>query len=168
MTRIDIQFECWIFLAQVISSGVGKEVTLVMPCTSALTKGCMAVQVVRNTLPWCSPIHWHWRGAEPVEGVCRYKRGEKGSRQAVEQTKKLKIGHNRHTSRLKVRERLRTSPYRRRQVKQGIMLILLLYFCIDSNSTVKECRLYLFYWVIWLFFCLMWQVFCDYSLFLDC
>lgn len=62
-------------------------------------------------------------GAEPVEGVCRYKRGEKGSRQAVEQTKKLKIGHNHHTSRLKVRERLTTTPYRRRQVKQGVMMM---------------------------------------------
>ncbi|KAI7799835.1 hypothetical protein IRJ41_012809, partial [Triplophysa rosa] len=40
-------------------------------------------------------------GADPEKGVCRYKRGEKESRQAVEQTQKLKIGHNSYTSRLK-------------------------------------------------------------------
>jgi len=91
-------------------------------CTSVLTKGCVSVQVVRNTLHGVAPSTNNG-GAEPVEGVCRYKRGEKGSRQAVEQTKKLKIGHNHFTSRLKVRERLTTAPYHRRQVKQGVMVM---------------------------------------------
>ncbi|KAG1963697.1 hypothetical protein F2P79_003976 [Pimephales promelas] len=80
------------------------------------------MKVVRNTLHGVAPSTNNG-GAEPVEGVGRYKRGEKGSRQAVEQTKKLKIGHNHFTSRLKVRERLTTAPYHRRQSSQWLLLL---------------------------------------------
>ncbi len=128
----------------------------------------MAVQVVRNTLPWCSPIHRHGGGgAEPEEGVCRYKRGEKRSRQAVEQTKKLKIGHNRHTSRPKVRERLRATRYHRRQVKQGVIWYLFCIFVLILISQWKNADYTCFVGsVIFVLFKLIWQTFCDYSLFL--
>lgn len=62
----------------------------------------MAAQVVRNTPVSVAPCT-DTGGADPEKGVCRYKRGEKESGQAVEQAQKLKIGHNSYTSRPKVK-----------------------------------------------------------------